>query len=753
VFSVLACALSIASAAPPSLVILQRGAGGALPINRTAGLEFSIDPGTLEPATYVLEWVTPTLEGDEILSRQPVPLAGGPASGWMYGAIPNQTLAGDMRLRLRDPNRGSILIETEVAPVGTRFTGESSDCILVVSDQPVGLEGFESSTPGRPPSWSLIETAVFAASGDDLPEHPAGLAPFSTIVWTGRTPPAPATRSAIRTWMESGGHFIISMPMDADPWLIGSAGAVWPDLLPVQATTVDTPLGDLSRIISPDPLAAPWDVSLPVTTFAQAAGHGPWKTMIDAPDGAPMAIARAVGLGRLTVIGFDIASPTLSSLTLEDDAVGPLPAPAVFWNPILARRGLAPTPRQMRLIAEQYPLPSARPSFHQIDLRGIQAMASPPSQSGGRGLLVVLWIAACWLMCGPWLWRFLGKTGRRRLAWPMFALISVVAAVIAWGIGAARAWQSVEGTHVSVLDGAAGTTTTRARSWMTLDVPGYSTHSISVTPDDTTLASISPWTDEEKIPIGHSDTRGLPAVQTDQARVPIQARSTAHLLKADRVAESAPIFQIAEPLRYTHDASGQPQLTGAIQNMLDAPLENISLLWVEARTMPQEGVPSPPDTPESSGRMPVQAWWTTANQIPAGGILRIEDLEDAPFESQMEELVASMKSQWSWRGNWVRDLMALSLFRFASPPIWFTRDSATNVEHVELHRLFGAELDLGAALGSPMLLVMGTINDSTTAVPIEFDGKPLSSIQGGTLIRWVAPLPDQPPIPAPPSSN
>ena len=63
-------------------------------------------------------------------------------------------------------------------------------------------------------------------------------------------------------------------------------------------------------------------------------------------------------------------------------------------------------------------------------------------------------------------------------------------------------------------------------------------------------------------------------------------------------------------------------------------------------------------------------------------------------------------------------------------------------------RQFGTELEIGAALGTPMLIVTGFLDEADLPIPLSIDGNPMHTPQGEVMVRWILPLPDAEPVDA-----
>ncbi len=108
---VLAVPAMHAMAASPTIDVRQAGIGNVLPIGRPTGIEIAVDPGDLESANYLLEWETPTPDGDTLVRSKTITLAGRPIRTWIYGTVPPHRIR-PMPNRLRAADSLPVISET-----------------------------------------------------------------------------------------------------------------------------------------------------------------------------------------------------------------------------------------------------------------------------------------------------------------------------------------------------------------------------------------------------------------------------------------------------------------------------------------------------------------------------------------------------------------------------------------------------------------------------------------------------------------
>ena len=746
-----------AVAAGPRVEVLQAGVANVLPLGRHAGMEVHIDPGTLEPGTYLLEWETRTPDGDTVARSRPVPLAGAPVSVWISGLVP-RTPNRPMTVSLRRADDLSLLdaASVSIADPGVLPLGEGAELMLVVGDRAGGLEDYDAQATATLIPWSTIETFVRTIEADALPDNAASLTPASTILVTGSPLDiSAASREALRAWLEAGGHLIVSLSAVGDPWGIRGSQPVWPDLLDAPSESTTAAFRTLARTISPDPLTPLEPGRLPITVFPDAvAPNAPWHRILDAPNGSPIAVARPVGHGRLTLLGLDVASPALARYVAESDQTGPLPTAGRFWNPILGRRGDALTPRQRRIrVQGGAPQPvnlAAFPLQDGVVNGGIRQMVA----AGGRLTLVFGWLIAWLLVGGPILWWSVHRLGRAEVAWLAFGALGLTCGAAAWAIAGSMSLSGIEGRHLTIVDEVAHTPVQRVRSWVDLRIPGGGRRDVGIGGIEEMPARIDAWAARSQDQGAFMDTRLLRTDAGSSNLIPMQARATSQSFALERFdypdsPDDGPWLRSVTPVTTYKNSNGDLCLRGQLQNGLAEPLRDVTILWVESRR--------PPRGDDDPASMPVNAWtWSLADELPAGGVLDLATLpqptSDHAIAEHLEALAAGQHRTFGSMASTAfrRDgLELLGLYRLTPPPPWRAADDTTGRETNPLTRLFGADLDIGPSFASPMLLVTGYVENTPLPTSLFVDGDEINPPQGETLLRWRTSLPDAAPRPDP----
>ena len=754
---VLAVPAMHAMAASPTIDVRQAGIGDVLPIGRPTGIEIAVDPGDLASANYLLEWETPTPDGDTLVRSKTIALAGRPIRTWVYGTVPPHGIR-PMPIRLRAADSLTVFAETTLDGSNTGgVLPEGADLMLVLGDRTCGLEAYDLRSLSGTSPWSIVNTIVRTIAPSDIPENAHALTAASTLLITGDPSSLePNQLAAIRTWMESGGHVIIAFPTTADPWGLDAEQGPWHDLLPHDSVAATTRLRDLVAMLSPDPLETLEPTQLPIRLFPSArAANSPWHVIVESPQGDVLGIARPVGHGRLTLLGLDVSSPAMLRFTLDDDAIGPLPAASTFWNAVLSRRGDAPTPRQLRIAQQDQPLLPPLVDHVQLTDAIIGGGIGQTVAAGGRLLLVLAWLSLYLVLAGPVLWWVLQRLNGITLSWPIFGLLGVAGGICAWLIAGVMSLQAVEGRHISVVDEVANWPVQRVRTWVDLRLPGTGKRILQVREVEGLPARINTWSERERGDVGFMDTRVLRTDAASLGHVPVQARATSLSVEVERLGypeTDGLSLRVVTPLSVTRTARDQPQLTGAIRNELATPLLDVSIVWIDARSRPTRETPKPWTDSADSGLMPAQGWgWKLSGPLQPGAIL---DFSTIAPPTKAESLAVQLDMIGRAHGRAFgasassnarrAALEALGLYRLSTPPPWQTVEEGMMDPPWLVQRHFGAGLDLGAQLGSPMLLVSGFIKDTALPIPLYLDGTRITLPRGETMLRWTTPLPDVP---------
>jgi len=749
----LAASDNAAADVAPEMTILQAGPGDILPAGRPTGIQVQIDPGDLEAGTYLLEWETETPDGDVLLWQRAIPLAGATTNPWLYGVAPT-SFESSGRIRLRRQEDSSPLISLPLVD-NLRTVNrlpEGAELLLVIGNQRFGLEAYDIASTSTHYPWSAIDTSVRSLSPSDVPDRPEGLAGASTILCPGSQESLGAHReNVLRNWMQAGGHLIVSLSALGRGDRFAQVDGPIHDLLPPIPEQETLYASQLAPLLSPDALRISPGTETTCRTFpSTTTGDPTWQTVLNLPDGRPLAIARSVGHGRLTLIGLDLTAGILRQFKCEDGPQGTIPAAATFWNPILARRGDAPTPREINEIYAA----KGTPAMH----LGVPLNDEPVAYAtrrtvtvGGRISIVMLWMTACWFIGGPILWICLGRFGRREYAWPLFALLGAAGGAIGWTAGVFMNLQDAEAIHFSLVDQVAGTPERLVRSWIDVRIPGTSTHDLSVPVTDA-QAILAPWIESRQQTLGFADADTLVTDVLHPEVLPVKSRSTSTGVQVEWIGlpdhESLiPTLTLVDPVRFNSDGP-----RGTLRYTGPAPLKDVSIVWIQGRRYPRNTPPGKWTDPVDAGHMPVKAWaWKLSAPIEPDHTISLNNLNPPALEQYLADHAQSVQTSVGFQQFEIepkRGMDLLSVFRYATPPDWqlAPENAGMSVRYVELKRAFGTHLDLGARLGTPMLLVTGFVQGSKLPVPLLLDGEPVHTTQGTTFLRWIFPLPDVSPI-------
>jgi hypothetical protein len=155
--------------------------------------------------------------------------------------------------------------------------------------------------------------------------------------------------------------------------------------------------------------------------------------------------------------------------------------------------------------------------------------------------------------------------------------------------------------------------------------------------------------------------------------------------------------------------------------------------------------------------MPVSGyWWKLSSDWAPDTLLELSTLgqekERPDLVSQISNATqASATSIWSDQSatmvtgrRFHRLVELMGLASLLPPPPWVGDITDGQGAYTQVNRQFGAELDLGAHLAGPTLLITGVLQDSPLPVTLMVDGDPVTRSSGDVLLRWRMPLPDRP---------
>ena len=556
------------------LEIEDFGVGNVFRPGETIGVRMRITGDVDETTSGVLQWEIENADGDiaEFSRAVSIPARGGQSVVWLYGQLPPTSAAANML----DQDWGFRLFETEdgarireianarlspsMALNAPRPVEINQDQILVIGPNAAGLLGYDS-IPGIPGNPALNEVTV-TTSGmrpNQLPDSWQGLSPFSTIIWGGANDAAYSpgeldgrrdVENALREWISRGGHLVIILPGNGDPWRLGRNETGLGDLLDgLEPEVVDgISLASLLPTLSVKPGLRVPDKTVSVTTFDPKTLPPQWIPQLaitprevvgdfthTVPESMPMVwgIRRHLDLGAIDLVGIDV---TDRDLQIQQNPR--LPDTATFWRPILGRRATAPSGTTLNTLIKEQRVVSN--NSIQVNSLGSGLLISTQIGLGGaaaQGILsAMLLFGVYWMVAGPGGFAILRNFKLQRHAWLVFLATSMGFAFLAWIGSKVLRENELEVKHVTVLSHIyspqADPTIPQvdlASSWFSASLPGYGSVDIRIGNEDdsnaNTLEYFSPPPNGSGDRFPNSDRYEIPFESTYNYSVPARATS------------------------------------------------------------------------------------------------------------------------------------------------------------------------------------------------------------------------------------
>lgn len=732
----------------------------------------------------LVTWSIQDAEGDIARSgRAIVPEPGQRRSVWLYGRLPFTARQGTLfefnayEAVERDVGGGRVEYVPGRHVGGTRVPvppGVSSDASMigVLGTRTVGLEQYTVRLPGM--SWSPTgHEAIEVVSGlktSDIPDRWFGLMQLETLVWTASGPegePRDLTEGqaeAIRQWVQhGGGHLVIVLPAVGQGWL-GRSDHPLASIMPEARV-------EMREGVSLEPyrrlLTSKADVPVPQSAVVNVLHPVPGATPAEAvriltgADGSTVAIRRVVGTGAVTVIGLDLMSRALAGMGgLEAD---------IFWNRILGKRLDLFTQDQLKegISAAQMWAHNRTDRWLDRDIAG--AIAKSGDAAGGL-LLAFFVFLLYWVVAGPGGYFVLRRKDLKHHAWVAFVLVAGLFTAVAWGGANVLKPRRVEGNHLTFLDHIYGQPSQRARMWMNLLLPRYGEQRVAVgepesTPSDEYRSMISSW-DTPPSGLGGS-TSSFPdarAYNVD-ARAPdaltVPARSTVRQFQVDwagaprwkmptPLAPEGSTPQVGKEIRLVREPGKPWRLEGQLVHGLPGSLEDVVIIVVPRQTAltasPTMALTGEVYAVEMVGRWnPGAVLDLGAETAPRDG--RFRPLAAAFFSDRLlgrpdggygvgtEEPTSSAPGR-----DMPTRMLALALYGMLEPP----PIRETQRGWVLARRQAAHGWDLSKWFTQPCIIIIGQLAEGPGPVPITVDGQ-AAKLEGRTVVRWVYPLPEDPP--------
>ena len=713
---------------------------------------------------------------------------------WMYMRVPISLRAGDPLVVTVHEAEEDADLPPEIDPIGRatrpgRLLTRTPMAPARVAEPYEGLLG----VVGRAPNPSLSLYGMASASGafgeewaplaherltqvmltpQEMPDRWFGLAPFESLIWLEGSPSdlAPDAAAALKDWVSRGGHLVIVQPTAGQAWT-GRDTAGVAELLPaVRITRLEGVSLEPYRPLLTDSSTVQLPRSAVLHTFEPLEGATPGSAqrILAGPDGDCIVARRLVGAGAVTLIGVDINAIALRSLGL--------PQPERFWHRILGLRALRPPAAELdRLNNASAGALRQRTSIWVDD--DIADLIARQGRATAGVLLGFIVFFCYWTLAGPGGFAILKHYKLQRHAWLAYLATGLVFTGIAWGGATLLRPREVSATHVTIVDHVYGQPVQRARSWMSVLLPTYGRSVVSVG-DPESPGSARPGASRDTLVPweARSAESGVSAMFPDAADYAIEsrqpslaavpARATIKQFQADwsggprwgmprpiaaegQSPESASLRLVAR----SGIGSGPSELVaGALVHDLPAPLDSVVIIVVEGqqRLVVAGANSSQTFLPARVSAFRLTSPWEPGKPLDMAAATAFVPGVDAQFESFVRNLIAGQMTPAGPRKSpedvW-RRFIAQSLFPILAPPDLVPIAGASPMELGR--RAFTHGWDLGRWFTQPCIIILGQMGadrrDAPGVIPFAVDGRPVEA-QGRTVVRWVYPLPDSPPV-------
>ncbi|MEM1329993.1 MAG: hypothetical protein AAGG07_05480 [Planctomycetota bacterium] len=503
----------------------QFGLGGAARLGSWAPIRVVFENRTDRDREVILGLSIRDEDGDRVVYERPVTAARGVAqSSWLYMRVPHSLELGGAVLTVSEAEERATAdgaefvagarLAARVVPA-TALTPSQDRLIAVVGARSAGLGAYAAraaddltSPMGHAPTRVLTGLGV-----SDLPDRWQGFAALEALVWSDGDLGAMRadTARALAEWVRRGGHLILGVPTEGDS-AFARAPAVIRDVLPEaeydRRDGVD--LNPMRALLTTDAVAPlPGEMTLHTLRPDDDASPAGYLSLLKDPSSRTVAARRLVGVGMVTVVGFDLASPRLAEAAV--------PRPEAFWHRVLGRRAPTSLPADPAAQAAAARRPGGVFVDDAISSRVARRAAASSAVLIAAGVFVVYWALA-----GPGGFALLKLAKRTHLAWVAFILTGGVFTLLAWTSAAVFRPKGIEVTHFTVLTHVSGQPVQAARSWQSVLIPYYGRATVEVGEADGRAGQlIAPWEPRER--------SGRSARFPDAASYRVDARSPREL--------------------------------------------------------------------------------------------------------------------------------------------------------------------------------------------------------------------------------
>lgn len=754
-----------------------------------------LDKGS-QPRNVLLRLSTRDADGDRPEYERVIAANPGVAEGpWLYARLPfDLSISGSTGLvasayEALEPTPGveasgtgfrpgRLLARSPLMPKASQVVPSTMGIIAVIDSlgRTAGLDAYarivgptQPWSPGRHEATEVLSLRAVA----DLPDRWFGLEPLESIVWLSADPvELRGDRArALREWVNHGGHLIISIPPVGQTWTNPASNELF-DLLPVATLTrhegvdleplrpllvgsktvrVDTP-GERGRDTTDQPVKLPRSAILHTFTPHADARPGEAVRILNTPDGSCVVMRRLVGQGAVTLVGIDLSAPGIAQGVGVDATA--------FWHRVLGKRGTFIRP------TDQSALAAAGMGAPQRYDRDIPAWLRDSGKSAAGVLLALILFAAYWLLAGPLGFAFIRRRGIARVAWVAFLGVAAVFTAIAWGSATVLRPKAVVARHLTILDHVYGQPIERARGWFGVLLPTYGDSLVCVgDPKDAQSEQIAgknllaPWDDageprSQRFP----NARAYPTDTKSPDALRVPARATVKELVAEWA--GGPPWEMPRPINPDgsvgaiawaggNESTG-PGVRGVLRHQLPGTLKDVCIVLIRR----QESLGVNARENPVVGAAASYSEWPPGTDLDLGVVFNAPSTRDAAIGTFLQRLrptTGIVDDALSARpGSDLSPdtrLLALSFFAHIQPPE-LPAGGTFLVTHGIAQRASTHTYDLGRWFTQPCLIIVGTLgkdgDGAPSPIPLTVDGEPART-RGRTIVRWIYPLPDQPP--------
>jgi hypothetical protein len=352
-------------------------------------------------------------------------------------------------VQYREPN-GTVEAFVEV-----RVLEQSSSQFAIVGD------GGGNLRPQLDAGDDLSLPSPLAMTVADIPERSEPLDGLSAIVWADDSSAlSEAQRRAMERWIAGGGQLVI---VGGPDWQARTAG--FTDVLPLDDLTALDGVPHASLASWAGAEAPPAETA----TISTGALRDDARALIRSDDDTILASMRAVGAGRVILLGSDLAS----------DAYRGWEGSPRLWARLL------PTGAMLEQFFGGFPVAEEAANSMSSALGNLPSLEVPPAE-----LLLVV-IVAYILLIGPISYVVLRRMDRRELAWVTAPLLVVLFTACSFGIGTSLKGSDVIINQISLIRTSSAGGSATVESYAGIFSPDRSTYDLSVEAD-ALMARLSP---------------------------------------------------------------------------------------------------------------------------------------------------------------------------------------------------------------------------------------------------------------------